>query len=191
MGRIPDAIADMLVAEIKSRTEWDEAPALYTLYVDGGRARVAHLPFPEVVWSFGEPAAILASIADAGVDGAPALQSVAPAGLYGAAFRCEAWQVDGGKAGTEQRRQALADSHARRLSVRPDRVEIRCVYAVDRAGITYAAVQKRGDSDIQRSITYPKPGDGFAGTVPDALDRLVTAFLGVSMPERQRISDVR
>ena len=187
MGRIPEAIADALVAEIKSRTEWDEAPALYTFYVENGQCRLAQIPVPEMLWSINEPPIVLASLADAGLDGASLLQSAAPAGLYGAAFRCEAWEVDGGKPGTEQRRQALADSKARRLKDRPDRFEIRSIYGVDRAGITYAAAQRRGETDVRRSIAYPKPGHGFAGTIPNALDRLVTSFLGVSMPARKEI----
>ncbi len=187
MGRIPEAIADALVAEIKSRTEWDEAPALYTFYVESGRCRLAQIPLPEMVWSLAAPPAVLASFADAGLDEAVTLQAVAPPGLYGAAFRCEAWEVDGGKPGTEQRRQALADSKARRLNTRPDRVEVRSIYGVDRAGVTYSAVQRRGETGVRRSIAYPKPGHGFAGTIPNALDRLVTSFLGVSMPARKGI----
>ena len=187
MGRIPDAIADALVAEVKSRTEWDEAPALYTFYVESGRCRLAQIPLPEMVWAMDEPARVLASFASAGLDEAVTLQAVAPPGLYGAAFRCEAWEVNGGKPGTDQRRQALADSKARRLKDRPDRLEIRTIYGVDRGGVTYAAVQRRGETDVRRSIAYPKPGHWFAGTVPNALDRMVTSFLGVSMPARKEI----
>ena len=187
MGRIPEAIADTLVAEVESRTEWDEAPALYTFYVESGRCRLAQIPLPEMVWSLAAPPAVLASFADAGLDEAVTLQAVAPPGLYGAPFRCEAWEVDGGKPGTEQRRQALADSKARRLNTRADRVEIRSIYGVDRGGVTCAVAQRRGEADVRCSIAYPKPGHGFAGTIPNALDRLVTAFLGVSMPARKGI----
>lgn len=38
------------------------------------------------------------------------LQSVAPEGLHGAAFRCEAWAVDAGMPGTERRSEVSAAS---------------------------------------------------------------------------------
>ena len=56
MGRIPDAIADALAAEVESRTEWDEAPALYTFYVESGRCRLSQIPLPEMVWAMDERA---------------------------------------------------------------------------------------------------------------------------------------
>ena len=191
MSRIPDVIADALAAEVKSRTEWDEAPALYTFYVESGRCRLSQIPLPEMVWVLDEPPRVLADFANGVASGRPEevrlLQAAVPPSLYGAAFRCEAWEIDGGKPGTEQRRRGIADAQARRLKDRPDRIEIRSIYGVDRAGVTYAVVQRRGETDTRRSIAYPKPGHGFAGTIPNALDRLVTAFLGVSMPARKEI----
>jgi hypothetical protein len=110
---------------------------------------------------------------------------VAPEGLHGAAFRCEAWEISGGKPGTAQRSEAIADSMAHRIHERPDRKETRAMYAVDRAGITYAAVQRRGEAEVRRSIAFPGAGGGFAGTIPLALDKIVTAVLGVTIPDRK------
>jgi hypothetical protein len=44
MTSIPDAIAAALAAEIRARRGWDEAPALYTLYVRAGRAGLRQIP---------------------------------------------------------------------------------------------------------------------------------------------------
>jgi hypothetical protein len=75
-----------------------------------------------------------------------------------------------------------------RVSQLPDRVEARSIWCVDRAGITYTVFQRRAlEAEITRSVSYPKAGDrGFTGAVPAALDRLVTAMLGVTLPTRGR-----
>ena len=59
------------------------------------------------------------------------------------------------------------------------------MYAVDRAGTTYSATLARGGDEVKRSVSYRKPGRAdFGGIIPDALDRLVTAVLGVQFPAR-------
>jgi hypothetical protein len=133
------------------------------------------------------PPRVLARLADGAGEFSGLFRAVAPEGLHGAAFRCEAWAVDAGKPGTERYSETTAASMARQLHVHPDRVESRCMYAVDRAGITYSAMQARGEAEVKRSVTYPKPGKpGFSGIIPNALDRLVTALLGVELPARAR-----
>lgn len=95
--------------------------------------------------------------------------------------------VDAGKPGTRRRSEVSAASMARQLHVHPDRVECRCMYGVDRAGITYSATRARGEPQVRRSVSYPKPGSpGFTGIIPSALDRLVTALLGVELPARAK-----
>lgn len=187
MGRIADEIADALVTEVRHRREWDEPPALCFLYVKGGRAGIREVPLPDVIWSAGRPPLILARLA--AVSGSEPVSSLlrnaAPEDLYGAAFRCEAWEVIGGEPGTADWSETMADAQAHRLHLRADRREIRSIFAVDRAGVTYIAVQGRGDDDVRRSIAYPKPGAGFTGTIPASLDRIVTAVLGVSLPSRR------
>ena len=61
------------------------------------------------------------------------------------------------------------------------------MWAVDRAGITYEAFQVRGSAEVKTAVSYPQPGQGYTGTIPRALDKLVTAFLGVDLPERQKV----
>ncbi len=185
MGRLHDLIADALAAELLARTDWDEPPALCFLYVEAGRPRISALLLPDEMWSADRPPAVLARFAAISTSHSSLLASVAPEGLHGAAFRCEAWEIDAGKPGTARRSEALADSMAHRIEQRPDAKEIRSIYAVDRAGITYAAVQRRGEDDVRRSIAYPGAGSGFSGTIPCALDQIVTAVLGVAMPGRK------
>lgn len=185
MGRAADLIMDTLVSEVKSRTGWDEPPALFFLYLEGGRCRVSALPLPDEVWALDAPPRVLARLADGAGEFSGLLSSVAPEGLHGAAFRCEAWAVTGGKPGSEREREVTAASHARQLHVHPDRVEFRCMYAVDRAGTTYSAMQARGEWAVKRSVSYRKPGfPEVSGIIPNALDRLVTATLGVELPGR-------
>jgi hypothetical protein len=122
-----------------------------------------------------------ASLGDFG----PLLQAHAPEGLHGAAFRCESWMVAEGAPGTPETDGIRADARAHRLHMRPDRIEARTMLAVDRAGITYSAAQVRGQDDVRTSVTYPGPGKpGVSGTVPSALDAIVTALLGVGIPAR-------
>jgi hypothetical protein len=185
MGRIAELVMDTLVAEVKSRTEWDEAPALYFLYLEDGKCRASALPLPDALWAVDAPPRVLARLAEGAGDFSALLSSVAPEGLHGAAFRCEAWVVEAGKPGTERYSEAVAASMGRRLDSHPERVESRCMYAVDRAGATFSATQARGDGEVRESVTYRKPGHpDFTGIIPNALDRLVTATLGVELPAR-------
>jgi hypothetical protein len=128
---------------------------------------------------------VLARLAEGAGEFSGLLSAVAPEGLHGAAFRCEAWMVQGGKPGSKREREVAAASRARTLDTHPDRVEARCMYAVDRAGNTYSATLARGEALVKRSVAYRKAGHAdFAGIIPDALDRLVTALLGVELPAR-------
>jgi hypothetical protein len=186
MGRVQDAVGDALVAEITGRQQWDERPEVFTVYYRGGRGHLGRLPVPDWTWSSGPPAQVLASLADAGGECADVLRRVAPAELFGVALFTEIWMASA--AGTE----AVEDLERRtravggRVSKLPDRVEARSIWAVDRAGTTYTAHQARGSAEVVRAVSYPKPGQpSWTGEVPAALDRLVTALLGVTMPERR------
>jgi hypothetical protein len=180
---IPKAIAGTLAAEIRKRREWDEAPCLYTLYVNGGRARLAPLPLPDHIWS-GSPPQVLLAMADQADFFAPLLQTAAGPGLYGAAFRCEVWGVSAAASDPAAVRQMTEDGNARRIHARPDRVELRQIWAVDRARVTYVASQERGSDEVETAVHIPEPGMDHTGNIPTALDRLVSAFLGVTMPGR-------
>ncbi len=187
MGRVADLVMDALAAEVESRTGWDEPPALFFLYLEGGRCRASQLDLPEAYWDAAPPAQVLRALAEGMGEFSGLLQSVAPEGLHGAALRCEMWEVDAGRPGSARFAGARAAARARELSRHPDRVEVRSMWAVDRAGISYDATLARGASEARRSASYPKPGvPGYVGVIPEALDRLVTALLGVSLPARAR-----
>lgn len=187
MGKVQDAIGDALAAELASRTAWDERPELFTVYYRDGRGHLGRLPIPDAIWSSGPPADVLDALADASGDGADLLREFAPAELFGVAFRTEMWMVSapsGSVAAEDLKKRARAAGG--RVPTMPERVEARSMWAVDRAGITYSAFQVRGSDEVRRSVSYPKAGRPFTGAVPKALDRLVTAFLGVTLPDRGR-----
>lgn len=97
------------------------------------------------------------------------------------------WQVRTGPPGGGDHEKAVEDAGNRRLYAHPDRVEVRSIWAVDRAGISYDATVERGAGEVRRTARWPKPGSlAVTGAVPDALDRLVTTLLGVQMPARSR-----
>jgi len=107
-----------------------------------------------------------------------------PAGLYGAAFRCEAWGITAPAGDEAAIREMIEDGNARRVSERPDRVEVRQIWAVDRARTTYMASRERGSGTVRTDVRRPDPGNDHVGDIFDGLDRIVSAFLGVSMPGR-------
>ena len=182
---IQRAIAEHLAAEIRRRREWDEAPCLHTLYVEGGQPRLGQIPLPDALWASGPPARVLLALADLGArSNAQLLQSAAPAGLYGLAFRCEAWGITAPQGDEEAVRQMAEDANARRVWQRPDRIEVRQIWAVDRARTTYMASQERGSGDVLTDIRRPEPGMDHTGDIFEGLDRLVSAFLGVTLPAR-------
>ncbi len=183
MSGIPDAIAAELAAELRRRREWDEPPCVYTVHVDRGRCRLMPVWVPDRIWMTGPPGEILARMAKAGMNIAGPLQSMATPDLYGAAFRCEMWQVHAALGDQGAVRKLVEDGNARRIWSRPDRIEVRQLCAVDRTRITYLATQPRG-GDAGTVIQRPEPGLDHAGVIPEALDQLVSAFLGVTLPER-------
>jgi hypothetical protein len=190
MSKVQDVISDALVAELTSHTEWDEPPALHTVYYGGGKAHIGTVSIPNEVWASGPPALVLESLAASPGSGphTELLRVPVPANLHGVAFFCETWMVEakpGTAEGADLRRRAAAVGH--RVSQLPERVEARMIWCVDRAGINYSVMQQRGEEPgVMRDVTYPKPGNpaGASGTVTDALDKLVTAFLGVTLPSR-------
>lgn len=185
-GRTTERVLDALEAEVRSRTQWDEAPGLYFMYLEGGKACVSQVPVPDFMWESDAPPRVLARMAACLGDFTGLLQAAAPEGLHGAAFRFEGWAVDAGMPGTERRSEVSAASMARQLHVHPDRVETRCMYAVDRGGSTYSAVLARGETEARRSVSYRKPGvPGVTGIIPESLDKLVTALLGVELGTRR------
>lgn len=185
MSRIHDRIGDALAADLSARTAWDEAPALLFLYLGDSAPVLRKLDLPDAIWATDRPPYVLARIAAQAEQFTGLLAALAPEGMHGAALRCETWMASGGEPGTEQRSEVMADAMAHKIRLRPDRVECRSIWAVDRAGVTYSAVIRRGEARVHRSISYPDAADQLRGTIPAALDRLVSGLTGVTLPARK------
>ena len=182
MGRIADKIASAVATEIAERSEWDEPPGLYFLYLEGGEPRLSQVSIPDRVWAQDRPPQVLDAMSRVMDEWGPVLAAIAPAGLHGAGFYCESWMVEQPEPGTAERSEVQAAAHAHRLHERPDKVEARSMWAVDRAGITYGAVLRRGiDAEPQTQVSYPGPGRRLSGTIPAALERIVAALLAITL----------
>lgn len=189
MSRLHDAILECAVAEVKSRTAWDEPPAVYFLRVAGGVPVLRFAPLPDVIWRMGEAVEVLDRLADDAAAVSAAFRSAVPADLYGVAFRVETWSVITERgASMAEIRQVRRDAHAHRLRTRPDREEGRTITVVDRAGITYTANLRRSDGEVDAHILYRTVGT-MTGAVVDALDRMITALLGVELGGRPDVPE--
>jgi hypothetical protein len=164
MGRVQDAVLEALANEIGCRAEWDQPPGLHTIYYTADRkAHLGTLPVPLEIWAAMPPAEILSDIAGIYESNSAATRSVAPAELFAVAFFCEMWMasqpVDPGRDWDEQQREFVSKANAAGgVSRLPDRVEARHIWAVDRAGTTYAAWQLRGEEEITTDVTYRRAG---------------------------------
>jgi hypothetical protein len=188
MGTLHDAILAACEAELRARDAWDEPPALYFLHLKRGEPVLHQLQaIPDYIWAWDRPAETLTRIADHAQHYARLLTAAAPDNLHGVGFRSEAWQLTTERdASAAERRRNHEDSTEHRIHARPDRVEIRTMSAVDRAGITYMAAQRRDDGEVTSVVLPKRIGESRAqGSVPGALDKLVTAFLGVQLGRRE------
>ena len=181
MGRVQDAIGRALAAEVEGRQGWDEAPALYFMYLQGGEPVLHELHIPDEYWALDRPPNVLDSISRCWADFSALLTAAAPESLHGAAFRCETWRVVTPPPGSTGYAEAARLARAHRLREHPAGVEERTIWAVDRAGITHWAALERGASEAKRQVAYPGAAGKITGTVPEALDRIVSATLGVSL----------
>lgn len=190
MGSVHTAIAAVLAAEVERRREWDETPALYRLHLSAGRPRLAEIPVDPWVWDSGRPAEMLEHIG--AIWAMNGWRSPWP-DLFGLAFRHEGWSVDLEEAAADagstaafraQARAVHADALRGRLHARPDRYEVRMIYAVDRASVSYEAVLRRGTDRAARQIFYPGGDPASEGGVPSALDLMVSTLTGIPAQPR-------
>jgi hypothetical protein len=181
------AILACIEAELCSRRQWDEPPALYfiTLHRHGPGLRPARLPVS--IWACGlRPPEVLETVAADVAYWAPILQATAPRDLYGFAFRSEAWEVEAEWGDREKARRDHADALAHRLHARPDHIEVRQLNGVTRDGASYVAGRRRADGALASAVFPGRTIEGgtATGSVFDSLDALVTATLGVPLPPR-------
>jgi hypothetical protein len=172
-------ILSALVTEALARPRWGERPALYFVYLSRGQARLERAAVPEQAWGQQPEDDLLAIAAMAA---ARAAASPKP-GLHAIAFRGEAWCAEA-QAGTPQADELIRDTIARAIPGRPDGRAVRSVVAVDRDGITYEVMVFRDTGETRRAVRSG-PAHAATGTVPDALDLLIRAYLGITLPERR------
>ena len=206
MSRVHYAISRKLAAEVEGRKQWDEPPALYRLHVRNGQPNVIPVAVPLSLWGVDRPPAVLDLIAELMGDRRFRFntedEQAGP--LYGMAFRHEGWLVEGpwDNSAAARSTQVMAGDH--KLYLHPGRVEVRMLYAVDRAQITYSATVRRTSppTAAERLIAYPDGrGEGWgelieqalagsggtvqpAGSVVEALDAMVEHLLGVPALKR-------
>jgi hypothetical protein len=199
MGKVHEAIADVLAAELEGRPGWAEDPVLYRLHLRDRRPRLVAVDLG--AWMDGlamDPAEALelaATLMERGGFHAPADDQAGE--LHGMAFRHEGWGLlptggsfngtEGFDLATAAGRLAMHDALEHRVYTRPDRIEVRIMVAVDRAGITYHAIQRRGDEQAERLIMFPgaDPDEPHVtGLVVESLDRMVTQLTGVPAQRR-------
>jgi hypothetical protein len=187
MGKLHDAIVALMTDELEARTEWDEPPQLYRLHLTGGAPRIVPVRIPLPLWESGRTPDVLENIADMLTDPRFRPRSV---DLHGMAFRHEGWEViiddprDPANRAEAERISEMSKEHT--LHTRPDRIEVRMMYAVDRAQITYQAHMTRGDAKASSIISYPgNPAMQMTGSVLQALDSMVASLTGI--PQQTRV----
>ncbi|MFI5973546.1 hypothetical protein [Streptomyces sp. NPDC051452] len=183
-----------LVDHLRTRSEWDEQPALFTIHETTSGASLAQLPVPELVWATpGHPPTTVAALAAVALqlprhpDGSHPLVRPGVGRLIGAAFRYEAYAISGGS--TEPavqealRRKAVGGSVPRFQEI-PGRVEQRCMTAVDADGGRYMASSARIDESmpeaaepVMQYLAFGDPQrDRLTGNVVDATIRFLNAI---------------
>jgi hypothetical protein len=179
------ALLSVLAAEARSRPAWDEPPHLYFAYATRGQCRLESAGVPDTVWG-DRPAHDLAALASATAR-LPGAGVRAKPGLCAVAFRAEAFEFDNAEPGTVRFAQLVRDSDAGVTAGRADRREVRAITAIDRTGLIYDVKLTRGTGALRKDVFPPDPARGHVGTIVNALDMLITALLGVSMPERRHL----
>ncbi|MGW1498948.1 hypothetical protein ACWCQW_10310 [Streptomyces mirabilis] len=189
------AIEEQLTGHLRSRVEWDEVPAVFTLHQgDDGSVRLAQLPVPESMWTAsGHPPSAVAGLAAVATrlprypDGSHPLVRPGVGKLIGAAFRYEAYALVG-----DSPNPAVQEAFLRRgvggsvpnFKEIPGRVEERCLTAVDLDGGRYMASSSRIDESepdaADPNVYYLAFGDPrrdrLTGNVVDAVIRFLNAI---------------
>lgn len=200
---IVKAIKSELTAHLRSRTEWDEQAALFTLHTrDGHGLHMVRVPIPDDVWTtIGHPPTAVVAVADLALqmprhpDGSHLLVQPGSGPLIGAAFRYEAYAISGDSdhpVAREAARRRTAGGSMPRFKDIPGRVEQRCMTAVDLDGGRYMASSNRIDESksdaAEPKVAYlafsdPKR-DQLTGNVVDATIRFLNAVKPVRAGRR-------
>ncbi|MEV4033422.1 hypothetical protein [Streptomyces umbrinus] len=198
-----EAIQRELTAHLRSRTEWDEQPALFTLHrADGEAVRLVRVPIPDDVWTtIGHPPTAVTAVAHLALriprhtNGSHLLAMPGAGQLIGAAFRYEAYEISVDSdhpAAREAARRRKAGGSTPHFEHIPGRVEQRCMTAVDVDGGRYLASIDRIDESRPEAaepktayLAFSDPNrDGLTGNVVDVTNRFLNAIKPVGAERR-------
>lgn len=190
-----EAIKRELAGHLRSRTEWDELPAVFTLHQGPGLGmHMMRIPVPNDVWTrIGHPPSVVAALVDIAnqlprhADGSHMLVMPGAGRLLGVAFRYEAYAVSADSdspAAREAARRRTAGGSVPRFKDISGRTEQRCMAAVDIDGGRYNAssnrVDEAGSDATEPRVDYFAFTDPdrqlFTGRVVDATNRLLNAI---------------
>ncbi|MET9122984.1 hypothetical protein [Streptomyces sp. NPDC004528] len=190
-----DAIREQIADHLRSRTDWDEVPAVFTFHQGpDGTVRMWQLPVPEVIWhSAGHPPTALAGLAATASmlprlpGGAHVLVRPGVGNLIGAALRYEAYALVGDSphpAVNEAVRRRESGGSVPKFKDIPGRIEQRCITAVDLDGGRYMASSSRIDESkpeaaepVAQYLAFGDPRrDRLTGNVVDAVTRFLNAI---------------
>lgn len=199
---IVQAIQQSLAALLRSRTEWDEPPAVFTIQQSGPASVVlVHIPVPTAVWdAHGHPPTAVAALAAVvqqlprHPDGTHLLVHPRAGKLLGAGFRYEAYTLSSDSphpAVQEAARRRTAGGSLPRFSDIPGRLEQRCITAVDLDGGRYMASATRinerepaAAEPVTKYLAFADPKrDSLSGKVVDVTIRFLNAIK--PLPVRQ------
>lgn len=200
-----ESVKEQLVAHLRSRTEWDETPAVYTIHQGFKEsARLVRVPVPELLWqSVPHPPSAVAALASAAIgmprfpDGSHLLVPPGSGRLIAVAFRYEAYALSSDSPSApvlEVLRRRKARGSVPRFKDVEGRTEQRCITAVDRDGGRYMACSDRID-ESKPDATDPRmvylpfgdlKRDNLSGNVVDAVIRLLNALKPVPAKDGSR-----
>ncbi|MET9086134.1 hypothetical protein ABZX77_30385 [Streptomyces sp. NPDC004237] len=192
---IVQAIEQTLAAHLRSRTEWDEPPVVFTIQQSGPDSVVlVHIPVPRVVWdAHGHPPTVVANLAATvhqlprHPDGTHLLVHQRAGKLLGVGFRYEAYTLAASSdapAVQEAVRRRKAGGSVPRFREIVGRREERCITAVDLDGGRYMVTatrieQAKSEATEPRTkyLAFSDPKrDTLTGNVVDATIRLLNAI---------------
>ncbi|MFJ8153929.1 hypothetical protein [Streptomyces sp. NPDC094468] len=192
---IVQAIEQTLAAHLRSRTEWDETPELFTIHQShDSKVMLARIPVPDVVWdAHGHPPTAVGALAALAhklprhPDGTHLLVHPRAGKLLGVGFRYEAYTLRSDSphpAVQEAARRRTAGGSVPNFKEVPGRQEQRCITAIDLDGGRYMASATRiedgrleATEPVTRYLAFADPKrDTLSGKVVDATNRLLNAI---------------
>ena len=199
---IVEAVERTLAAHLRSRTEWDERPEVFTIHeARPGIVTMVRIPVPDVLWqTYGHPPTAVTALAAMAIklprfpDGSHVLVWPAGGKLIGVGFRYESYALSSDSphpAAQEAARRRMAGGSTPSFKDVPGRIEQRCITAVDLDGGRYMASSNRLDESraeaTDPSLHYLAFGDpnreSLSGNVVDAVIRLLNAIKPVPRGE--------